>query len=510
MRALISVYDKTRLDDLARGLVDLGAKIISTGGTLRYLEEREIPARSVEQVTGFPEILDGRVKTLHPRIHGGLLARRDLQRHAVELADHDISPIDVVVANLYPFEQAISDPACSLIDALENIDIGGPAMIRAAAKNFPAVIILTSPDDYAEGLERLRSANVDDTYRRQLATRAFQHVSIYDALIAAYLRAPDAPFPTELTLPARLGLSLRYGENPHQAAAAYRAVSVGSDPRGILAGTQLQGKELSYNNLLDADSAIRLASRLDEPAAVIIKHMIPCGLACRKSAAASFRAALECDPVSAFGGIVALNRAVDGEAAHAMRDHFLEVVVAPEFTGEARSVLASKRNLRLIELPIDRWRGDRSPGVRSITGGLLLQDEDSQPDDRESWTIVTRSRPSSATMAELRFAWEACRAVRSNAITLAKERMLVGVGPGQPNRLDSVRLAVQRAGPRAAGSVMASDAFFPFPDGVEAASEAGVIAIVQPGGSVRDAVVIEACDRAGVAMIFTGVRHFLH
>ena len=510
MRALLSVYDKTGLDALARGLVEFGAEIVSTGGTLRYLEERGIPARSVEQVTGFPEILDGRVKTLHPRIHGGLLARRDLERHVEELRAHDISTIDVVVANLYPFERAISDPGCTLADALENIDIGGPAMIRAAAKNFSAVLVLTSPDDYAEGLDRLRGSNADDTYLRRLAARAFQHVSLYDALVAAYLRSPDEPFPAELTIPARHGQVLRYGENPHQAAAAYRQISLGADSLGILAGKQLQGKELSYNNLLDADAAIRTASRFDQATAVIVKHTIPCGLACRESAGASFRAALECDPVSAFGGIVALNRVVDGATAQAMGEIFLEVIVAPEFTQDARTILALKRNLRLVELPIERWQGGHALGVRSIAGGLLLQDEDTHQDLLESWRIVTLVKPSAETMAELRFTWEACRAVRSNAVTLAKDRMLIGVGSGQPNRLDSVRLALQRAGSRAAGSVLASDAFFPFVDGIEAALEAGVFAIVQPGGSVRDSDVIEACDRAGAAMIFTGVRHFLH
>lgn len=510
MRALLSVSDKSGLADLASGLVELGFEIISTGGTLRFLLERGIPAEAVEQVTGFPEILDGRVKTLHPQIHGGLLARRDLARHVTELAEHGITPIDLVAVNLYPFEVTVAAAECTLFDALENIDIGGPAMIRAAAKNFPAVIVLTNPDDYAGSLDRLQSGAVDEPYRQALAARAFQHVSLYDALVAAYLRSPHERFLAELTIPARLEQVLRYGENPHQAAAAYQHVSIGSDPGGVLAGTQLQGKQLSYNNLLDADAAIRAAHRFADPTTVIIKHAVPCGLACRESAAASYRAALECDPVSAYGGVVALNRAVDAATAEALLETFMEVVIAPEFTAEARDRLAAKRNLRLLELPIAAWSEPSTLAVRSITGGLLIQEDDSQPDLVDQWRIVTAAQPSAEAMLELQFAWEASRLVRSNAIVLAKERMLVGVGPGQPNRLDSVRLAIQRAGTRAAGAVLASDAFFPFADGVEVALRAGLAAIIQPGGSVRDDEVIAACDREGIPMIFTGTRHFLH
>ena len=510
MRALLSVYDKTGLADLASGLVDLGVQIISTGGTLSYLHDRAIPAEAVEDVTGFPEILDGRVKTLHPHIHGGLLARRDLESHEADLARHDISQIDVVACNLYPFEQTVSDPAATLLDALENIDIGGPAMIRAAAKNFPSVLVLTRSSDYKAALDQLRAGTSDQSFRRAMAALAFQHVSFYDALVSSYLREPSESFPQELTIPARLGLPLRYGENPHQSAAAYRRVLVGSDLVGPLAASQLQGKKLSYNNLLDADVAIQACIRFADTTAVVVKHAIPCGVASRGNAAVAVRAALECDPVSAFGGIVAINRMVDAETAALLGDIFLEVVIAPAFEEDARSILSGKKNLRLLELPIEQWAGDHAMTVRSITGGLLIQDEDSRRDSVDEWTTVTTIEPSARTMVDLRFAWEVCRSVRSNAIVLARDRMAIGVGPGQPNRMDSVRIAVQRAGDRATGSVLASDAFFPFTDGVEIALEAGVTAVIQPGGSVRDAEVIKACNRANIPMIFTGVRHFLH
>jgi phosphoribosylaminoimidazolecarboxamide formyltransferase / IMP cyclohydrolase len=513
MRALLSVYDKTGIAALGHGLVDLGYEVISTGGTLAALQAAAVPVTAVSDVTGFPEILDGRVKTLHPRIHGGLLARRDDPAHMSALEAHQISPIDVVAANLYPFAETVARPGVSLADALEQIDIGGPAMIRAAAKNFPGVVVLTDPADYTSALEDLRHGRLSAERRRALAAKAFAHTAAYDAVVAEYLRDPQ-DWPREVTFAGRLTRTLRYGENPQQRAAAYQRLQAGEPAQGVLEAEQLAGKELSFNNLLDADAAWNAVRGLTQPAVAIVKHTIPCGLSERTDLATAFDEALRGDPVSAFGGIVALNHPVDGETARRMAEIFFEVVVAPGFDDETRETLGKKKALRLLRMPTPSASTadgtSSSWDVRPIAGGLLVQTPDCAPADASSWRVVTAREPGSQEMADLAFAWHAVRHVKSNAIVLARDRAVTGVGSGQPNRLESVRIAVDKAGDRAAGSVLASDAFFPFPDGLEAAIAAGVTAAIQPGGSVRDEAVIAAADRAGLAMVFTGTRHFRH
>jgi phosphoribosylaminoimidazolecarboxamide formyltransferase/IMP cyclohydrolase len=510
-RALLSVYDKTGIAELGRGLVDLGYEIVSTGGTLATLQAAGVPVTAVSDVTGFPEILDGRVKTLHPRIHGGLLARRDDPAHLSSLEAHRISTIDVVAANLYPFAETVARPDVSIGAALEQIDIGGPAMIRAAAKNFPAVAVLTDPADYASALEELRDGRLSTERRRALAAKAFAHTAAYDAVVAEYLRDSEE-WPQEVSFAGRLTRTLRYGENPQQRAAAYRRLRAGSPAQGVLEAEQLAGKELSFNNLLDADAAWNAVRGFTRPAVAILKHTIPCGLAERDDLATAFAEAVRGDPVSAFGGIVALNRPVDGETARRMAEIFFEVVVAPGFDDQTIETLGKRKALRLLRMPpaLAPDGTGTSWDVRPIAGGLLVQTADCAPADISSWRVVTARQPDTREMDDLAFAWHAVRHVKSNAIVLARDRAIAGVGSGQPNRLESVRIAVDKAGERAAGSVLASDAFFPFPDGLEAAMAAGVTAAVQPGGSVRDEAVIAAADRARVAMIFTGTRHFRH
>ena len=510
-RALLSVFDKTGIAPLGRGLVDLGYEVVSTGGTLAALEEAGVPVTAVSDITGFPEILDGRVKTLHPHIHGGLLARRDDPSHITALATHQISPIDVVVANLYPFGATIAQAGVSLADALEQIDIGGPALIRAAAKNFPGVVVLTDPADYPSALDDLHAGGMSLERRRSLAAKAFAHTAAYDTVVAEYLRDPDE-WPSEIAFAGRLARTLRYGENPQQRAAAYGRLRAGAPVPGVLDAAQLAGKELSFNNLLDADAAWSTIQGLDGPAVAIVKHTIPCGLSQRDDLAMAFDEALRGDPVSAFGGIVALNRPVDGETARRMAEIFFEVVIAPGFDDRAIETLGKKKALRLLRMPLESLQdASRSDwDVRPIGGGLLVQTADVDPADPSSWRVVTAREPDPRELDDLAFAWHAVRHVKSNAIVLAQARSLTGVGSGQPNRLESVRIAVARAGERTAGSVLASDAFFPFPDGLEAAIAAGVTAAIQPGGSVRDDAVIAAADRAGIAMVFTGTRHFRH
>ncbi|MBA3414381.1 MAG: bifunctional phosphoribosylaminoimidazolecarboxamide formyltransferase/IMP cyclohydrolase [Chloroflexia bacterium] len=510
MRAVLSVSDKTGIDPFARGLVALGAEVVSTGGTLAALRGAGIPATAVADVTGFPEILGGRVKTLHPRIHGGILARPDEPSHAEELATHAIAPFGLVAVNLYPFAATVAMAGVSEAAAVEQIDIGGPAMLRAAAKNFGSVVPLCDPADFEPILAALGGGGLDGEGRRALAAKAFAHTAAYDAAVAAWLLGESPTWPDELTVAGRKTLDLRYGENPHQRAAAYVRFVPGAAPSGVLAAEQVTGKALSYNNLLDADAAWAAVARFAEPAVAIVKHTIPCGLALRGELAAAFAAALAGDPVSAFGGIVAANRPIDGTTAEAIADRFYEVIVAPGFDEEALETLGRKKALRLLRMPDGLAAGPRPPEVRSILGGLLVQEPDDLPAEPSAWRTISRRAPTGAERDDLRFAWEAVRAVKSNGIVLAKGRALVGVGSGQPNRVESVRLALRGAGERAAGSVLASDAFFPFVDGVEAAVRAGVTAIVQPGGSVRDAEVVAAADAAGLAMLVTGVRHFRH
>ena len=512
MKALLSVFDKTGIENLGKRLVDAGYELISTGGTHRSLSDAGIAVRQVSDVTAFSEILDGRVKTLHPIIHGGLLARRDLPAHMDELSRHGIDTIDVVVVNLYPFVETVSKPDATLDDALENIDVGGPTMLRAAAKNFPSVAVVVDPSDYEWVADALAGDGLDLPQRRSLATKAFQHVAVYDAAVAEYLAADPAAeeeMPEQVTIGLTRVSSLRYGENPHQRGALYVPASGGSG--GLARAQQLHGRELSFNNLMDADAAWRTVSDYDEPAVCVIKHANPCGLASRNDLAEAYQLAYAGDPVSAFGGIVGFNRAVTAEAAEAMGPVFYEVVVAPGYDGDALEILQRKRNLRILSVdPAVPSGGATDYDVRPLSGGMLVQTPDAIAENPNEWTTATERAPSASELADLAFAWKAVKHIKSNAIAFVKDRTLVGMGAGQPNRVVSVHLSQRAAGEKAAGCVLASDAFFPFPDNIELAAEAGITAIVQPGGSIRDDEVIAAANRAGIAMVFTGVRHFRH
>jgi len=510
-RALVSVYDKTGLEDLARGLAAAGVEIVSTGSTASTIAAAGVPVTAVGDVTGFPECLDGRVKTLHPHVHGGLLADLRKESHRDQLADLGIAPFELVVVNLYPFEQTVASGA-GIDDCVEQIDIGGPAMVRASAKNYANVAIVTSPVRYVEVLAAVSDGGFTLEQRAGLAAEAFSHTATYDIAVASWLGSEvvpaDSGFPQWMGAAWRLGDVLRYGENPHQSAAVYR--SAHHEP--ALAGArQYQGKEMSYNNYVDADAARRAAFDHSEPAVAIIKHANPCGVAVGSDVADAYAKAFATDPVSAFGGVVAANREVTKEMAEAMADVFTEVVVAPAYAPGALEVFAAKKNLRVLE--VEGLPAQRRAEVRTISGGVLVQavdTVDAEGDDPVTWTLVSGSAADAATMRDLQFAWRACRSVKSNAILLATDGAAVGVGMGQVNRVDSARLSVERAGDRAAGSVAASDAFFPFADGLEVLLGAGVRAVVQPGGSVRDEEVIAAAQAAGVTMYLTGTRHFFH
>jgi phosphoribosylaminoimidazolecarboxamide formyltransferase / IMP cyclohydrolase len=505
-RALLSVTDKTGLVDFARALADLGAELISTGGTARLLRESGVPVRDVAEVTGFPEMLDGRVKTLHPAIAGGILAMRERPEHMQALASHGIAPIDMVVVNLYDFASVAARPGASLEELIENIDIGGPSMIRAAAKNYRDVAVVVSPADYAPLLDELRSAGgaLSLATRWRLAQRAFRTTAAYDAAVSARLEQVDAPsgaLPAALDIHAPKLMDLRYGENPHQSAALYGQAGV-----GIAGGQQLQGKELSYNNLVDLDAAWQLACEFSSPAAAIIKHTNPCGCAEQESLAEAWRKALECDPVSAYGSVIGLNRPVDEETAHEISRIFVEAIAAPGFSPEALAVFAAKKNLRLVRVAA-------APDfltVKSISGGFLAQTPDTAGLDRAAAEVKTQRAPSEDEWRALEFGWKVAKHVKSNAIVYARPGQIVGVGAGQMSRVDSVRIGAMKAVLPLAGTVVASDAFFPFADGVEEAVKSGATAFIQPGGSVRDAEVIAAADRLGAAMVFTGIRHFRH
>ena len=508
MRALISVYDKTGVVEFGRRIAAAGYELISTGGTHRTLtEEGGLQVRQVADVTGSPEILDGRVKTLHPVIHGGLLARRQSPEQMAELSSHGIDTIDLVAVNLYPFVATIRRPGVTLDEALENIDIGGPTMLRAAAKNFPSVAVVVDPDDYGWVADKLAGGGLSDDDRRGLAAKAFRHVSEYDSAVTGYLEAADEEsLPSRLTITLDKVAGLRYGENPHQPGALY--APPGESPAGIAGARQLHGRELSYNNLMDADAAWRTVSDFAEPTVAVVKHNNPCGLASRDSVAEAYQLAYEGDTVSAFGGIVAINRQVDAATAQAMDPIFYEVVIAPGYDGDALEILQRKRNLRILTAGAAQEGG--ALDLRPIAGGMLVQGADDIAEDPAEWKTVTEREPSAGERQDLAFAWKAAKHIKSNAIVFAKDRALVGMGAGQPNRVVSVHLSQRIAGDKAKGAVLASDAFFPFPDNIELAAEAGVTAIVQPGGSVRDEEVIAAADRAGLAMVFTGVRHFRH
>jgi phosphoribosylaminoimidazolecarboxamide formyltransferase/IMP cyclohydrolase len=529
MRAIVSVSDKTGIEELGRGLAGLGAEIYSTGGTWQALAAAGVPVRAVSDLTGFPEILGGRVKTLHPAVHGGILARRYVPADMAELDQHGLGTIDLVAVNLDPFERTVAQPDTTLAAALEQIDIGGPTLLRAAAKNFPAVLPLCDPADYGAVLEALgQPAGQDEAFRRRLAAKAFRHVAVYDALIAAYLGADDKEWPDELPLGLRKLESLRYGENPRQRAAFYAAVQpqgglggpIGA-PRsaatGLIGARQLQGKPLSYNNILDAGAAWAAASDFEPLTIAIIKHTNPCGLAQGDDPMAVYELALAGDPLAAFGGIVAANAPLDGPLAKRLVERFYEIVMAPAFSDEALEVLSARPNLRVLAMPAGRPEAQLT--WRSVGGGVLVQEAD-QVDGGEVWQgrVATRRAPAEEEWAALSFAWRAVRHVKSNAIVLAQgpagdassPLALVGMGAGQPSRVAAVEIAIERAGARAEGSVLASDAFFPKADGLEAAVRAGVRAIVQPGGSRGDEETIAAADAAGLAMVFTGTRHFLH
>ncbi|MGF1609542.1 MAG: bifunctional phosphoribosylaminoimidazolecarboxamide formyltransferase/IMP cyclohydrolase [Kiloniellales bacterium] len=521
-RALVSVSDKTGLAALGRVLVDTGVEILSTGGSARALKEAGVAVTEVSAHTGFPEIMDGRVKTLHPKVHGGILGRRDLAAHRDAMAAHDIAPIDLVVVNLYPFRETLASGAPREA-CIENIDIGGPALIRAAAKNHDFVAVVTDPGDYAELADAIRqSGGTHLALRRRLAARAYAHTAAYDAAIAGWMAAEEGEsFPAQLTLAGRRSSVLRYGENPHQKAAFYRADGGPVEPRpGVATAEQLQGKELSYNNLNDTDAAFELAAEFDEPAVAIIKHANPCGVAVAGSQAAAYRKALACDPVSAFGGIVALNRPLEAATAAELVKLFLEVVIAPSVEDEAQALLAERKNLRL--LVTGTMPDPAAPGMtmKSLAGGFLLQSRDDGRVSPNQLKVVTKRAPSDRELRDLIFAFRVAKHVKSNTIVYAKDGATVGVGAGQMSRVDSARIAAIKAreaaaaagesASRTAGSVVASDAFFPFADGLLAAAEAGATAVIQPGGSLRDEEIIAAADEAGLAMVLTGIRHFRH
>jgi len=514
MRAVISVSDKMGVTDFARGLSQLAFEIFSTGGTKKALGEAGVPVKSVSEITGFPEILDGRVKTLHPMVHGGLLARRNQPAHMAELAKNKIELIDLVAVNLYPFVQTVAREGVTLDEALENIDIGGPTMIRAAAKNFLGVIVVVDPADYQPVLEQLRQGDLPLSERKRLAQKAFQHVAVYDTAISQYLRQDMEGFSEEMTVALKKRYGLRYGENPHQMAAFYAEPVVGAGQgTGITWAEQVGGKELSFNNILDGDAAWGVVTDFGAPAVAIIKHTNPCGLASHDDIAEAYRRALSGDPVAAFGGIVAVNRAVDLATAEEMGKTFYEIIIAPEYEAKALEVLKRKKDLRLLVAELPPAYGTSHEGYldfRRVKGGFLVQSSDSLAEDNVDLKTVTRHGPTEAETADLLFAWRAVKHVKSNAIVLAKDRTLLGMGAGQPSRIVSAQIAREKAGEKTKGSVLASDAMFPFPDVVEAAAASGVTAIVQPGGSIRDEDSIKAADKHNIAMVFTGVRHFRH
>ncbi|MFO8143376.1 MAG: bifunctional phosphoribosylaminoimidazolecarboxamide formyltransferase/IMP cyclohydrolase [Dehalococcoidales bacterium] len=513
MRAIVSVSDKEGVDNFATGLNRLGFEIFSTGGTKRALDEAGVPVRSVSEITGFPEILGGRVKTLHPMVHGGILARRDLDSHMEELAKSGIETIDLIAVNLYPFVQTVARDGVTLGEALENIDIGGPTMVRAAAKNFPGVIVVVDPADYPVILEKLEGGDVDQRERQRLARKAFQHVALYDTAIARYLGQDEEGLPDEMTIALRKRYGLRYGENPHQQAAFYAEVDSVRRPTGITFAEQLGGKELSFNNILDADAAWGAATDFASPTVSVVKHTNPCGLASHDDIAEAYRRAFSGDPVAAFGGIVAANRKVTLEMAREMKPVFYEIVIAPEYDPAALELLQEKADLRILLAGLPPGYGGVEPGyldLRRVKGGLLVQSSDSLPEGDVSLKTATKREPSREEVADLLFAWRAVKHVKSNAILLVKDRTLLGMGAGQPSRIVSARVAIEKAGGKTDGSVLASDAMFPFPDVVEAAAASGVTAIIQPGGSKKDDESIKAADAQNMAMVFTGVRHFRH
>jgi len=507
-RALISVSDKTGIIEFAKGLNELGYEILSTGGTLKQLKDSNVDAIAVDDITNFPEILGGRVKTLHPNIHGGLLAKRDDENHIKELADNKIDPIDLVVVNLYPFKETLAKTGVSHEEIVENIDIGGPTMLRAAAKNYQDVAVIVNPSNYESTLELLKADILTVEVRKEFAAEVFRHTAHYDGMIANYFtEETNDLFTPTFTRTFERVQSLRYGENPHQEATFYELPNY----QGISLATanQLHGKELSYNNIQDANAALEIVLEYSEPATVAVKHMNPCGIGLADDLSTSFTRAYEADSISIFGGIIACNREVDEATAKQMKEIFLEIVIAPSFTPEALTILQEKKNIRLLTIPMDE---DISvyEKMTSVKGGLLVQTNDNGTVTKDDLTVVTNTEPTEAEIADLLFAWKAVKHVKSNAIVLAKNKQTVGIGAGQMNRIGAAVIALDQAGDKAKGSVLASDAFFPMPDTVESAIASGVTAIIQPGGSKRDQDSIDKCNEHGIVMVTTGMRHFKH
>ncbi|MDN3017398.1 bifunctional phosphoribosylaminoimidazolecarboxamide formyltransferase/IMP cyclohydrolase [Paenibacillus sp. BSR1-1] len=508
-RALISVSDKSGVSEFARELDRLGFEIISTGGTKKMLQEQGIPVFGVSDVTGFPEILEGRVKTLNPYIHGGLLAKHDEKDHQKQLDEHGITPIQLVCVNLYPFQQTIEKPDVTVADAIENIDIGGPTMLRASAKNHQYVTVVVDPADYEKVLTELKAdGSTKLETRRKLAAKVFRHTAAYDALIAEYMTdLAQEETPEKLTVTYELKQTLRYGENPHQQAAFYKK-PLGST-FSIANAEQIHGKELSYNNINDADAALQIVKEFTNPAAVAVKHMNPCGVGTGKTGFEAFEKAFAADPVSIFGGIIAFNREVDGQTAGKLHEIFLEIIIAPSFTKEALEILTAKKNLRLLTIPFEQ-APKAEMKMTTIEGGLLVQEQDRFTLENAEISIPTKRQPTQAEWSALKLGWKVVKHVKSNAIVVSSEDMTLGIGAGQMNRVGSAEIALKQAGAKAEGAALASDAFFPMDDTVEAAAKAGITAIIQPGGSIRDADSIKKADEYGIAMVFTGVRHFKH
>lgn len=508
-RAIISVSNKENILPFAQELVNLGFEIISTGGTKALLQENGIPVTAISDVTGFPEILEGRVKTLHPKIHGALLAKYDNEKHIEQLKNHLIEPIQLVCVNLYPFQETIEKKESTFMDAIENIDIGGPTMLRASAKNHEYITVVVDPADYDLVLSELKELNQTKIEtRKKLAAKVFRHTAAYDALISQYLTEQvKEEAPEKLTVTYQLKQTLRYGENPHQKAAFYE------NPLGstfsIAKANQLHGKELSYNNIKDADAAIQIVKEFDEPAACAVKHTNPCGVGIGDTIDQAFMKAFEADPISIFGGIVAFNREVDEQTAIKLNEIFLEIIIAPSFSEEAFQILTRKKNIRLLTIPFEKEM-KKEKVYQSVEGGLLVQDMDDWGIEEANISIPTNRKPTEEEWDALKFAWKVVKHVKSNAIVLAKDNMTIGVGAGQMNRVGAAKIAIKQAGEKSVGSVLASDAFFPMDDTVEAAAKAGVTAIIQPGGSIRDEDSIKKANEYNIAMVFTGVRHFKH
>ncbi|KSU81220.1 MULTISPECIES: bifunctional phosphoribosylaminoimidazolecarboxamide formyltransferase/IMP cyclohydrolase [Fictibacillus] len=508
-RALVSVSNKEGLVPFVQALAEQGVEIISTGGTSKALQEAGVKVTGISEVTGFPEIMDGRVKTLHPMIHGGLLAVRDNESHVQQMEENGISPIDLVVVNLYPFKETIAKENVAFEDAIENIDIGGPSMLRSAAKNHAYVTVVVDPADYSKVLEEVQQNNqVSDETRKKLAAKTFRHTAAYDALIAEYLtNMVEEENPESFTVTYEKKQDLRYGENPHQKAAFYKA-PLGTKT-SIAQAEQLHGKELSYNNINDADAALQIVREFSDPAVVAVKHMNPCGVGTGSSVEEAFARAFEADPISIFGGIIASNVEINAAAAQKMSEIFLEIVIAPSFSTEAKEILTKKKNIRLLTLELGEDKKQEKK-LTTVRGGLLVQDEDAYGLDQANISVPTKREPTEKEWEDLKLAWKVVKHIKSNAIVLTKDQMTIGVGAGQMNRVGAANIAIEQAGEKAQGSALGSDAFFPMDDTVEAAAKAGITAIIQPGGSVKDEDSIKKADEYGIAMVFTGVRHFKH